>query len=206
MWVPSSLLVSCTCLPPCEQRGYNSFTFSLRIKPEESLYILYFAHPEEKHTILQKQSCRWKWLHTYTNTHTPTNRNRHHSFTGLSVYEYIGWKWREDVGWMWGSLEHLCVSAVSTHSVCNVRGRRRAFSLFQSLDMWGLFFTVPSKTRVTHPHLYTIWLLQAARQCCWKNQTLKVEGLHGRWCANVLTWDQNYYCWLLNSCAVLSSL
>lgn len=72
MWVPSSLLVSCTCLPPCEQRGYNSFTFSLRIKPEESLYILYFAHPERKthnlaETIMQMEVAAYIHKHTHTN-------------------------------------------------------------------------------------------------------------------------------------------
>lgn len=65
---------------------------------------------------------------------------------------------------MWGSWEHLSESAVSSHSACYVRGRCRTFSLFQSLDMRALFFTVPSKTRVTHPHLYQVWLLQATRQ------------------------------------------
>lgn len=141
-------------LPSCEQKRRSR---QIRGKIQfciQPLCILCFAYPGKEHKAWQKQS--WTW-----------NACTHITHSQAPMCECIGWKLREDVGWMCRSWEHLCVSAVSSHSVCNERGRRRAFSLFQSVDMWGLFFTVPSKSRVTHPHLYTIWLLQEARQRCW---------------------------------------
>ncbi len=119
-----------------------TFTFSLSNK---SLYILCFVHLGQKGTAWQKQSLRWKWMHAHTHTHTQTHQWTRAHFTGVNVSVH---RLKQGIRccWMWGSWEYLCVSAVSSHSASKVRGRHRAFSLFQSLDMWGLFFTVPFKT------------------------------------------------------------
>ena len=87
---------------------------------------------------------------------------------------------------MWGSCEHLCVSAASSHSVCTVRGRRRAFSLFQSLDMWGLFFTVP----FTRPE----WLIHTRTQSDSCRQQLRP--LSWSHCGQK-PWVKHHHCWIL---------
>lgn len=93
IWVPSSLLLSCTCLPSCEQRGYSS-----QIQRKILFYML-SQHQAWRLCSLHFVICLSRKathglaeiilkLEMSTHTHAPTNRNTRHSFTGLNVWVY----------------------------------------------------------------------------------------------------------------------
>lgn len=90
LWLSSSLLVSCTCLPSCEQTGYSSQnqskkkkkkSFSHRIKSGDSVvYILCFAHTEKRNPQPGRNSPKHpKQIHAQA----PNTRSTRLSLTGL---------------------------------------------------------------------------------------------------------------------------
>ena len=132
MW--TSLLVTCICLPSCEQRGYSSLLKSCTFSHSKNqnnpsgshLYILYFSYSEKKQKSLQKQLRIWKWMHAQTHT-TNTPQEEHTSFIHRPECACI---LQMEIRW-WLSVEELRAPLCDC-SVVPLSVRGRAFSLSQS--------------------------------------------------------------------------